>query len=164
MGGYIGVNGASYAREYWGSTTGNIQTGTESLDKAISDLEIKNDPIVSHTKVRSGMEQSWIDSNPGTENAQEQGGWILGDMKTSEYEVSRWATGKQASLKVPPKPKNAIAHFHTHPNTGPQWNPNPSPPDIRATQSLGIPGYVINERGIVRIDPITGGWNYVHTR
>lgn len=52
------------------------------------------------------------------------------------------------------KPNNAVAEYHTHPNTGGGWGLGlPSPQDFDSTVRFGVVGYIVNGSGIIRVNP-----------
>ncbi|OPY75702.1 MAG: hypothetical protein A4E64_01815 [Syntrophorhabdus sp. PtaU1.Bin058] len=145
------------------ASAGSAEQNAERLDTRVtSSLNVNNDPIIrSGPNIVSGINAAWNDSNPGMTATREHGGWIVIDTETGDLSIQRWPEGQQAIITPTPRPVYAVAHFHTHPNIGPMWNPNPSPPDIVYTMKMQIPGYVRNINGIVRIDPNDGRCSYV---
>jgi hypothetical protein len=83
--------------------------------------------------------QAWRDSQPGTATAHEEGGFVLRNTDGS-LSVERWPRGAQNEISVPPHPGakrsnlSIVATFHTHPNTGPEFQQDPSLTDIRAVR------------------------------
>lgn len=71
--------------------------------------------------------------------AHEEGGFVVRDAAGS-LEVERWPKGLQNEIVVPPHPggkcgsRTIVATFHTHPNTGPDYQQEPSVTDIRAVR------------------------------
>ncbi len=97
-------------------------------------FRILNDPTV-----RSALKQAWEDSQPGTTDRHEEGGFIVMNL-SGNIEVIRWSMGEQGSIVLPPHPdckignKDIIATFHTHPNTGEDYLQEPSETDKRAVR------------------------------
>lgn len=95
--------------------------------------------VLSDQLVRGSLLQAWQESNPGTATAREQGGFVLRDADGS-LSVERWPTGAKRQISVPPHPAcrrgaaTIVATFHTHPNTGPEFQQEPSLTDIRAVR------------------------------
>ena len=113
--------------------------------------------------IRGLLLQAWQDSQPGTIAAHEEGGFVLRNTDGS-LGVERWPRGVQNQIVVPPHPGgrrmelSIVATFHTHPNTGPEYQQEPSLTDIRAVRNdpdLGHPEYegefVISSEWIYRI-------------
>jgi hypothetical protein len=119
--------------------------------------------ILDDDTVRGLLIQSWHASQPGTDVAHEEGGFVLLTMNGS-LEVERWPQGAQNQILVPPHPGGKrgglliVATFHTHPNIGPDFQQEPSLTDIRAVRDdpdLSHPEYegeyVISSDWIYRI-------------
>jgi len=94
----------------------------------------------------------------------EEGGFVLQD-SSGQFSVERWPKGYRNEIIVPPHPggkrgnKEIIATFHTHPNTGPDFQQEPSDTDIRAVRddpglktSLYEGEYVLVKDNIYKID------------
>lgn len=109
------------------------------------------------------MRQAWEESQPGTEEAHEEGGFVLRN-PDGTLSVERWPSGMQDQILVPPHAGGTrgglaiLATFHTHPNVGPEFDQEPSLTDIRAvrddpnlrhTEYEGE--YVIGRDGVYRI-------------
>jgi len=114
--------------------------------------------------VRGLVLQAWLDSQPGTGNAHEEGGFVLRSADGS-LSVERWPRGAQNEIFVPQHPSGnraglpIVATFHTHPNPGPDFQQEPSLTDIRAVRNdpdLSHPDYegeyVIATESIYRIE------------
>jgi hypothetical protein len=82
---------------------------------------------------------AWIESEPGTPNAHEEGGFLL-RCDDGSLLVERWSKGLQDEITVPEHEggkwngMTIIASFHTHPNSGVEFLQEPSPTDIRAVR------------------------------
>jgi hypothetical protein len=111
------------------------------------------------------LHRAWIDSEPETEAAHEEGGFILMD-KDGSLTVERWPVGERDGIEVPPHAggqragRVIVATFHTHPNTGPDYLQEPSPTDVRAVvedPDLHHPEYegeyVISKETVYMIGP-----------
>jgi hypothetical protein len=115
------------------------------------------DSVVNNPVVKAEIEKAWSESNPGTKKSMEQGGWIIKDPQTGEYSVDRWKAIGNDRINPGPVPKNAVGCFHTHPNYGPAgegfvWGIGPSDSDFRISAWKGVPSYVRNIEGLMRID------------
>jgi hypothetical protein len=93
--------------------------------------------VLNHPGVRCLLLQAWQDSRPATDEAHEEGGFILRNADGS-LAVVRWPRGLRNQIVVPPHPGGVsegrviVATFHTHPNTGPDYQQEPSLTDRRA--------------------------------
>lgn len=96
--------------------------------------------VLKNLAVREALLLAWKDSNPGTPDAHEEGGFVLRQTDGS-FRVERWPRGAQDEIRVPLHPGGKfngtpiVATFHTHPNTGPEFLQEPGPTDIRAVRS-----------------------------
>ncbi|NUQ83471.1 MAG: DUF4329 domain-containing protein [Anaerolineales bacterium] len=101
-------------------------------------------PLTSRTvlfdaNIRSGLQQAWIDSNPGATGGHEEGGFVVRDAD-GDLSVIRWQRGLQDTIQVPPhrdctiNDLEIVASFHTHPNTGSDYLQEPSETDKRAVR------------------------------
>jgi len=95
--------------------------------------------VLSNAKVRSALQQAWIDSNPGVTGGHEEGGFVVKDADES-LSIIRWLKGTQDTIEVPPHVDckiddlEIVASFHTHPNTGGDYLQEPSETDKRAVR------------------------------
>jgi hypothetical protein len=119
--------------------------------------------VLDDDLVRDRLLQAWLESQPGTATAQEEGGFVLRNADGS-LAVERWPRGAQNEILVPSHPGGQrvglpiVATFHTHPNPGPDYQQEPSLTDIRAVRDdpdLNHPDYegeyVISREWIYRI-------------
>jgi hypothetical protein len=85
------------------------------------------------------LRKAWEDSQPGTGQAHEEGGFVLKNVDGS-LSVERWGRGAQDQIAVPPHPNGKrgdaliLATFHTHPNISPEYLQEPSPTDVWAVR------------------------------
>ncbi|MEL6484361.1 MAG: hypothetical protein AAFP96_05890, partial [Bacteroidota bacterium] len=127
----------------WGQTT-----SCPSLDI----FEILNDPVV-----QNALDEAWSDSQEGTPNEHEEGGWIVHEIvegssdPCQEYEprIYRWPPGVSDEIIASQRPSGdnirVVADFHTHP--GPENDPNfvnhvPSLSDLQNSADDKIPGII----------------------
>lgn len=95
--------------------------------------------ILSHSSVRSALQQAWTDSNPGVTGGHEEGGIIV-KSDDGSLSVIRWLKGLRDTIQVPPhrgckiNGLEIVASFHTHPNTGSDYLQEPSEIDKRAVR------------------------------
>lgn len=123
-------------------------------------LQLLADPLV-----RAALRQAWIDSNPGPTGGHEEGGFILRD-SAGKITVSRWPKGSNDLIFLPPHHgcriggRDIVATFHTHPNTGADFDPDPSEtdqlmvaidPDLKAKFYVGE--FVISAARIYLLEP-----------
>ena len=89
--------------------------------------------------IRDHLLMAWNESEPGTANAHEEGGFVL-QSDDGSLIIERWARGAQNKITVPNHDggmrngMKIIATFHTHPNPGENYLQEPSPTDIRAVR------------------------------
>jgi hypothetical protein len=95
--------------------------------------------VLANINVRSALQQTWLDSNPGITGGHEEGGFIVRDADGS-LSVRRWQRGLQDTIQVPPHGNcvfdglEIVASFHTHPKTGNDYLQEPSETDKRAVR------------------------------
>ena len=95
--------------------------------------------VLDDDTIRSLFLQAWLDSQPGTTTAHEEGGFVLRGSDGS-LTVERWPRGALNQIVVPEhvggKRGNLpiVATFHTHPNPGPDFLQEPSLTDLRAVR------------------------------
>jgi hypothetical protein len=95
--------------------------------------------VLSDTGVISEFRRAWVESKPGTTDACEEGGFVL-QRDDGSLTATRWPRGIQDRIEVPEheggrfKGALILATFHTHPNTGPEYEQEPSLTDIRAVR------------------------------
>lgn len=100
----------------------------------MAQLRLLRDPTV-----RLAFRRAWEDSQPGTTEAHEEGGFIVRD-SAGNLTMVRWSRGEQNSILMRPHPnckignKDIVATFHTHPNTGADYQQEPSETDKRAVR------------------------------
>ena len=122
--------------------------------------------ILENPLILSELKLAWIDSEPGGSGGHEEGGFIVAD-DSGNLIVVRWGKGLQNEIVLPQHRncfidgKNIVASFHTHPNTGKDFQQEPSLTDIRAvTDDFDLKGefylgeFVISEQNIYLIEPL----------
>ena len=93
--------------------------------------------LLDDDRICNLIRHAWQESQPGTNGAHEEGGFVVRDTDGS-LRVERWPTGAQNEILVPPHPAGKRDHrvivltFHTHPNPGVEFQQEPSLTDIRA--------------------------------
>lgn len=120
--------------------------------------------ILDFPLIQQEFKQAWIDSEPSLIGRHEEGGFILKD-SSGQLSIERWSKGRQNEIIVPSHPKGKyqdkeiIATFHTHPNTGTDFQQEPSDTDIRAVKNdpnlkteVYEGEYVITKDFVYRID------------
>ncbi|MEX2169370.1 MAG: hypothetical protein WD851_08665 [Pirellulales bacterium] len=118
--------------------------------------------LLLHLDVIDGLRRAYEESGVGTDHPVEQGGFILCDPDTATFVLVRLPAGGQASLVFPLRVdgtfqgKQIVGSFHTHPNTGLEWQQEPSPQDIRLSQdypeTMGQHQFVIAKDTMYHID------------
>ncbi len=97
-------------------------------------MSVLNDP-----GVRDSLRFAWLESRPRTEDAHEEGGFVLRNVDGSII-VQRWPRGEKDQILVPSHVGGMrgssliLATFHTHPNIGQPYLQEPSMTDIRAVR------------------------------
>ena len=121
--------------------------------------------IFENLTILSELKQAWFDSNPNISGGHEEGGFIVAD-DFGFLSVIRWEKGSQNEIILPRHKncfvdgKDIIASFHTHPNTGENFQQEPSLTDIRAVRDdFDLKGefylgeFVISEENVYLIEP-----------
>lgn len=121
--------------------------------------------VIENAAVNAELRKAWQESEPGTAQAHEEGGFVLLQSDGS-LTVERWPRGAQDEIELPPHTGGrrsgaiVVATFHTHPNTGPEYLQEPGPtdirgvrddPDLRHGEYEGE--YVISQQTVFRIRP-----------
>jgi hypothetical protein len=114
---------------------------------------IANDPAI-----RSRINEAWNASNPPGRQPQEHGFWIARNESTGELFTRPFANpGSMRQITPGPTPDDAIAFFHTHPNTvdrsGVRSTPGPSRSDQLFAAGAGLPGIIQSHNGIYYFGP-----------
>lgn len=100
-------------------------------------MKLSASEIIENEVVLSEIKNAWNDSVPSLSDGHEEGGFIVID-EFENLSVVRWEKGKQNEIVLPPhrncfaREKEIVASFHTHPNTGKDYQQEPSLTDIRA--------------------------------
>jgi hypothetical protein len=129
--------------------TASNQLPRDDLDRLQA---IANDPAI-----RSRINEAWIASNPLNSPPQEHGFWISRNETTGELLTRPFASpGSMARITPGPTPNDAIAFFHTHPNTerlGVPFTPGPSRGDLGFAADEGLPGILMSHNGMYYFGP-----------
>ncbi len=125
-----------------------------------STAEISQNPAVV-----AELKQAWQDSEPKISGGHEQGGFIVVD-DFGILSVVRWGKGTQNEIVLPPhgncfvNGKTIVASFHTHPNTGADFQQEPSLTDIRAVRDdpdlkgeFYLGEFVVSQENVYLIEP-----------
>ena len=95
--------------------------------------------VLDDDKIRGLFLRAWLESEPETFNAHEEGGFVLRNADGS-LDAQRWPGGAQNEIYVPVHigglygNRPVVATFHTHPNTGPDYQQEPGQTDIRGVR------------------------------
>ena len=121
--------------------------------------------IVENLTILSELKQAWLDSEPNISGGHEEGGFIVAD-DFGFLSVIRWEKGSKNEIILPRHKncfvdkKDIVATFHTHPNTGENFQQEPSLTDIRAVRDdFDLKGefylgeFVISEENVYLIEP-----------
>ncbi len=121
--------------------------------------------IFENLTILSELKQAWFNSNPNVSGGHEEGGFIVAD-DFGFLSVIRWGKGSQNEIVLPRHKncfvdgKDIVASFHTHPNTGENFQQEPSLTDIRAVRDdFDLKGefylgeFVISEENVYLIEP-----------
>src|SRR2546423_4481646 len=93
--------------------------------------------ILQNSKVVAKLKQAWLDSEPNVSGGHEEGGFIVID-DLGFLSVVRWEKGTQNEIILPVHQncsvggRAIVASFHSHPNTGANFQQEPSLTDVRA--------------------------------
>ncbi len=112
--------------------------------------------------VLAGFRQAYDDSDVGGSQPIEQGGFLLCDPHSGEVIVKRLPSSERDSLSYPLcsdgkyQGQEIVGSFHTHPNTGKEWQQEPSPQDVRLSkefpETMGPHQFVISRDTIYHVD------------
>lgn len=125
-----------------------------------SPAEITRNPVVI-----AELKRAWQDSAPDISGGHEEGGFIVVD-DFGALSVARWKKGTQHEIVLPPhgnclvNGRAIVASFHTHPNTGAEFQPEPSLTDIRAVRDdpdlkgeFYLGEFVVTQENVYLIEP-----------
>lgn len=111
------------------------------------------DSLLREPTTRRELLRALDESHPGTDEAVEQGGFIVQDSNTGLPVVRRLAPGRSSSIDFPLCPDGQfqgepiLASLRTHPNVGPGWDEAPNRQDVRMTvdypETLGAIHFVL---------------------
>ena len=118
--------------------------------------------LLGNAGVIDQLRRAFEESCVGTDRAVEQGGFIVRDPASVAIEVVRLPARNRDSFAYSIcadgmfHGKQIIGSFHTHPNIGAEWRPEPSLQDIRLSQdypdTMGPHQFVIASEKIYHID------------
>ncbi len=128
-------------------------------------MNFTTNDIFENESIVVELKKAWIDSEPNISGGHEEGGFIVAD-DAGDLAVVRWEKGSQNEIVLPPHKncfvngKGIVISFHTHPNTGKDFQQEPSLTDIRAvSDDFDLKGefylgeIVISEQNIYLIEP-----------
>jgi hypothetical protein len=121
--------------------------------------------ISQNPSVVAELRRAWRDSEPGVSGGHEEGGFIVVD-ELGILNVVRWSKGAQNEIALPPhrdclvNDEIIIASFHTHPNTGTDFQSEPSLTDVRAVRDdpdlkgeFYLGEFVVSQENVYLIEP-----------
>jgi len=128
-------------------------------------MRLSTTEVSQHSAVVAGLKQAWQDSGPSTSSGHEEGGFIVVD-DFGSLSVVRWGKGTQNEIDLPPhgncfvNDKAIVASFHTHPNTGADFQQEPSLTDIRSVRDdpdlkgeFYLGEFVVSQENVYLIEP-----------
>ena len=131
--------------------------------------------ILGNELVLAQLKDAWVDSVPGISGGHEEGGFLVSEDSVI-LDMVRWNKGVQNEIILPSHKncfiggKDIIASFHTHPNTGKDFQQEPSLTDTRAVRDdFDLKGefylgeLVISEQNIYLIEP-AGDYHIIGAR
>lgn len=130
------------------------------MKKKFSATEVSQNPAVVVE-----LKQAWQDSEPNISGGHEEGRFIIVD-DFGILSVMRWERGTQNEIVLPPHEncfvngRVIVASFHTHPNTGADFQQEPSltdvcavrdDPDLKGESYLGE--FVVSQENVYLREP-----------
>jgi len=128
-------------------------------------MKFSTTEILQSSAIVGELKQAWLDSEPNISGSHEEGGFIVVD-DFGVLSVVRWEKGLQNEIVLPPHKnclvdeKSIVASFHTHPNTGADFEQESSLTDIRAVRDdpdlkgeFYLGEFVISQENIYLIEP-----------
>ena len=137
--------------------------------------------ILQDTSVVAELKRAWQDSEPNVSGGHEEGGFIVAD-EFGALSVVRWEKGAKSEIVLPTHEncfvddKAIVASFHTHPNTGADFQQEPSLTDIRAVRDdpdlkgeFYLGEFVVTQENVYLIEPsgqvgVVGKTSYMFER
>jgi hypothetical protein len=118
--------------------------------------------LLADPNVLAGMRQAFRESDVGGTKPREQGGFLVRSPQSGQFAVARLPSTGDDFFCYPLcrdgiyQGQEIVGSFHTHPNTGPEWQQEPSPQDIRLSkdypETMGFHQLVISRETIYHID------------
>ncbi len=121
--------------------------------------------LSSNPSVVAELKRAWQDSEPDVSGGHEEGGFIVFD-DVGLLSAVRWQRGTQNEIVLPPhgsclvSGKAIVASFHTHPNTGADFQQEPSLNDVRAVRDdpdlkgeFYLGEFVVSQENVYLIEP-----------
>jgi hypothetical protein len=94
--------------------------------------------LLTEASVQSYLTTAWQESLPDTDDAHEEGGFIV--VGADGHEVVRWEQGETRRIVLPAHrgcridEKEIVASFHTHPHSSAGYDPYPTDTDTRSVK------------------------------
>jgi len=128
-------------------------------------MKFSTTEISQNSVVVAQLKQAWQDSESNISGGHEEGGFIVVD-DSGILSVVRWGKGTRNEIVLPPhrncfmNGKIIVASFHTHPNTGSDFQQEPSLTDIRAVRDdpdlkgeFYLGEFVVSQENVYLIEP-----------
>ncbi|MGB9179982.1 MAG: hypothetical protein WCB68_12115 [Pyrinomonadaceae bacterium] len=128
-------------------------------------MDFSTSEILQSAEIVAKLKQAWHDSEPDVSGGHEEGGFIAVD-DFGFLSVVRWEKGTQNEIILSPHKnclvggKAIVASFHTYPNTGADFQQEPSLTDVRAVRDdLDLKGqfylgeFVVSQENVYLIEP-----------
>jgi hypothetical protein len=128
-------------------------------------MRFSAEELYRHPSVAAELKLAWQDSESGVSGGHEEGGFIVVD-DFGTLSAVRWERGTQNEIVLPPHGnclvggKAIVASFHTHPNTGADFEQEPSLNDVRAVRDdpalkgeFYLGEFVVSQENIYLIEP-----------
>ena len=102
-------------------------------------MNFTTNDILENESILVELKKAWIDSEPDISGGHEEGGFIVVD-DVGNLAIIRWEKGSQNEIVLPPHKncfvdgQDIVASFHTHPNTGKDFQQEPNLMDVRAVR------------------------------
>ena len=128
-------------------------------------MNCSTNDVLENKSILAELKQAWLDSEPNVSGGHEEGGFIVVN-DLGFLSVVRWGKGTQNEINLSPHRncfidgKTIVASFHTHPNTGVEFQQEPSLTDVRAMRddpdlkgAFYLGEFVVSQENVYLIEP-----------